>query len=115
MEVLINSLLEELRNSKHTYKSYKEKLEGLPRGSLQVKEINGSKYYYLVFRENGRYISRYLGKELPSKDIENYERIKGQREAYRKAMRDLRKQIRFLERALNARSVRDMLQGSKEV
>jgi len=115
MEVLINSLLEELRNAKHTYKSYKEKIESLPKGSLQVKEINGSKYYYLVFRENGKYISKYLGKELPRKDIENYKHIKRQREAYRKAIRDLRKQIRFLERALNAKSVRDMLQDSKKV
>ena len=76
MEVLINSLLEELKNAKHTYKSYREKLESLPKGNLQVKEINGSKYYYLIFRDNGKLISKYLGRGLHKKDIENYERIK---------------------------------------
>ncbi len=115
MEVLINSLLEELRNAKHAYKSYKEELENLPKGSLQVKEINGSRYYYLVFRENGKHISKYLGKELNRKDIEYYDLIKKQRRAYRKATGDLRKQIQFLERALNASSVRDMLKSSNKV
>jgi hypothetical protein len=114
MEVLINSLLEELRNAKHAYKSYREKLESLPKGSLQVKEINGSKYYYLVFREDGRHISKYLGKELTRRDIEKYEHTKRQRQVYRKAMKDLKMQIQFLERALNASSVRDMLQASKK-
>lgn len=115
MEILINSLLEELKNAKHTYKNYKEKLQGLPRGILEVKETNGSRYYYLVFRDNGKHISRYLGKGLYRKDIESYELIKRRREAYRKAMRDLSEQTQFLERALNARTVRDMLQGSKKV
>jgi hypothetical protein len=115
MEVLINSLLEELRNARHAYKSYKEKLENLPKGSLQVKEINGSRYYYLVFREKGKHVSEYLGKELNREDIEYYDRIKKQRRVYRKATAELKKQIQFLERALNTSSVRDMLKGSNKV
>ena len=115
MEVLINSLLEELRNARHAYKSYKEKLENLPKGSLQVKEINGSRYYYLVFREKGEHISKYLGKQLNREDIEYYDHIKKQRKAFRKATAELKKQIQFLERALNTSSIRDILKGCNKV
>ncbi|BFH72565.1 hypothetical protein SJAV_05090 [Sulfurisphaera javensis] len=38
-------------------------LQSLPTGHLEVKEINGKKYYYLRYWEDGRLKSKYIGKD----------------------------------------------------
>jgi len=42
---------------------YDKQLASLPKGSLQVKERKGKKYYYLTYRNNGRVISEYAGND----------------------------------------------------
>ena len=43
--------------------AYEKQLESLPKGSLQVKERNEKKYYYLAYRHNGTVVSDYIGND----------------------------------------------------
>ncbi|AOL16963.1 hypothetical protein BFU36_09860 [Sulfolobus sp. A20] len=42
--------------------SIEEQIKDLPSGHLEVKIINGNRYYYLRYWEDGKLKSRYIGK-----------------------------------------------------
>ncbi len=42
---------------------YSEELNSLPKGVLKPKNINGKIYYYLIFRDGNKIISKYIGKD----------------------------------------------------
>ena len=96
-------LREELRNSRRMLGRYEKALAKLPRGSLVKRKIKGHEYYYLIFRENGKVRSVYQGKSVPERDILKYRKAKERRAEYRKSLSQLKKQIRFLERALRGK------------
>ena len=96
-------LKEELRNSLRMKKQYERELAKLPKGSLVKRKIRGHEYYYLVFREEGKFRSIYKGKAVPEGEIRKYERAKKLRAKYRKAISQLKKQIRYLEGALRGK------------
>jgi hypothetical protein len=96
-------LEEELENSLRMEQRYSEELDKLPPGSLVQKRIKGHVYYYLVLRdEEGQVKLIYKGKVEPE-EIARYEEIKQQRAQYRNLRAQVRKQIRFLRRALRAK------------
>ena len=101
--VIKSVLREELRNSLRMKARYERELAKLPRGSLVKRNIKGHEYYYLVFREGGKVRSVYKGKAVPEREQQKYEEAKKLRAKYRQAVSQLRKQIRFLERALRGR------------
>ena len=91
-------LKEELENSLRIKADYEAALDALPVGALVEKLIGGRPYYYLAVRREGKVCFDYLGK-LPDAEIIRYEEAKKQRAVYRKQLSELKKQIRFLERA----------------
>lgn len=93
-------LKEELENSIRMRKRYEEELTKLPRGSLIKKKIKGHEYYYIVMRENGKVKFKYEGKKVSKARIKEYERAKALRAKYRRLLSQVKKQIKFLERAL---------------
>ena len=57
------------------------RLKELPKGSIFKRKIGRQHYYYLVFRDRKKVISKYLGKEKPAqieKDIKERRLIKKQ-------------------------------------
>jgi hypothetical protein len=101
--VIKSVLKEELANSLRMKKRYEQELSRLPKGSLVRRNIKGHRYYYLVYREKGEFKSIYKGKSVPDKDLEKYRQAKEKRAKYRKALSQLKKQIRYLKGALRGK------------
>ncbi len=97
--VIRNVLQEELVNSRRMKQRYEQALRGLGRGSLVKKRIGGHPYYYLAMREGGRVRFRYLGK-LSAKERQERLAQHRQRGQYWRLLREIKQQIRFLERSL---------------
>lgn len=98
-----NILREELENSLRMLKRYEEELSLLPKGSLSKRKIKGNEYYYLVYRDNGKFKSEYKGKEISEEVLEKYRLAKASRARYRNLISKLKKQIRYLEGALRGK------------
>ncbi len=92
-------LREELENSLRMQERYEQELALLPRGSLAKRVIKGNKYYYLVYREDGKVHSEYRGKSSPE-EIAKYDAAKRKRAQYRQQLSKVKKQIRFLKGTL---------------
>ncbi|MDP3722694.1 MAG: hypothetical protein Q8R91_04255 [Candidatus Omnitrophota bacterium] len=97
--VIRHVLQEELVNSRRMQRRYAQALRGLGRGSLVRKLIGGHPYYYLAMRDGKRVRFRYLGKLSAP---ERQERLAQHRKRgqYRRLLREVKQQIRFLERSL---------------
>lgn len=85
-------------------KRYEEELCLLPKGSLSKRKIKGNEYYYLVYRENGKFKSKYKGKEVSKEEWEKYQKAKASRAKYRNLISKLKKQIRYLEGVLRGKA-----------
>ena len=102
--MVIKSILrEELENSLRMQKRYEQELAKLPKGSLVKRVIKEHEYYYLVYRENGKVRSVYRGKSPSKKDLLKYQEAKELRSKYRKALSQVKKQIRYLRGALRGK------------
>lgn len=92
-------LKEELCTSLRMKKDYERELAKLPRGSLVRRKLKGRFYWYLVFREEGKFRALYRG--TPGEgEIRKYQDAKKYRAIYRKLMAKLNRQIRFLQSAV---------------
>lgn len=89
-------LREELGNSRRMKKRFEQELASLPRGSLVKRKIKGREYYYLIYRDKGRFRADYVGPSVPEKKLAAYRQAKELRAKYRNALSKLKKQIRYL-------------------
>ena len=97
-------LEEELQNSLRMEQRYSEALAKLPKGSLVRKFVKGHPYHYLVMRDDaGKVKLDYKGIVAPD-EIVKYQQIKEQRAQFRRLRAKAREQIRFIRRALRAKS-----------
>ena len=96
-------LQEELGNSLRMAKDYERASAKLPRGCLVKKAIGGRVYYYLARREKDRVKFKYLGRQVDEKELAKYAESKRLRAQYRKLLAEVRKQVHFLRKALNAK------------
>jgi len=97
--VIKSVLQEELVNSRRMERRYVQALRRLGKGSLVKKRIGGHAYYYLAMRDGGRVKFRYLGK-LSAQELQARQAQHRQRGQYRRLLREVKQQIRFLERSL---------------
>lgn len=102
--MIIKSVLrEELQNSLRMKKQYERELAKLPKGSLVKRIIKGHEYYYLVYRENGKFRSIYKGKSVTKRELKKYQEAKELRAKYRHSLSKLKKQIRYLKGVLRGK------------
>lgn len=102
MGVIKGVLKEELKNSLRMEEGYKDAIKKLPKGAIVSKLIRGHRYYYLVSKKQGKLIYKYKGK-LPVDDVKKYEMAKKQRAKYTKLMNQVKRQIKFLRKALRGK------------
>lgn len=95
-------LVEELENSRRLLKRYQQAAAALPKGSIREKKIGNQRFAYLAYREGRRVRYEYKGK-ISAQEKAKYDEAKAMRAKYRGLMADLRKQIKFIERALHER------------
>lgn len=105
MNVIKGVLEEELENSIRQEAAYIKALNAIPPGVIVKKKINGHIYYYLMMREKGKVKFIYKGK-ISKEEIKKYEEVKKMRAKYRKLLSQVKKQITFLKKALNAKEIR---------
>lgn len=97
-------LEEELENSLRMERRYSEELDKLPKGSLVQKKVKGHVYYYLVMRDDAGQVKQVYKGKVGSEELARYAAAKKQRAQYRNLRAKAREQIRFLRRALRAKS-----------
>ncbi|MBN2120473.1 MAG: hypothetical protein JW734_05420 [Candidatus Omnitrophica bacterium] len=102
MGVLKGVLKEEFQNSLRLKKSYERELARLPKGVLVKKKIKGHEYYYLLLRENGKVRFIYKGK-ISQDEVKRYRKIKGDRDKLKALLSKVKKQIKFLQKALHGK------------
>ena len=101
--VIKSVLREELQNSLRMKKQYDRELAKLPKGSLVKRIIKGHEYYYLVYRENGKFKSVYKGKCVAKRELKKYQEAKELRAKYRHSLSKLKRQIRYLKGVLRGK------------
>ena len=107
MKVIKGVLEEELQNSLRMKKQYETAIKKLPRGSLVEKKIRGHRYFYLAIREKNKVKFVYKGK-MPEEEQKKYSEAKITRAKYRKLLSQINKQITFLKKVLNERSIQSL-------
>ncbi|MBN1269454.1 MAG: hypothetical protein JXB04_07700 [Kiritimatiellae bacterium] len=96
-------LREELEYSLRMKREYEKALARLPKGSLVKRQIKGRAYYYLVYREGGRFRADYKGRSVSRSKLERYRQAKELRAKYRHAISRLKKQVRYLRGVLRGK------------
>ena len=95
-------LKEELIRLRIVEKSYISEINKLPLGSIQEKKIKGKRYPYIVRSKNSKIKYRYIG-NLPVSEIQRLKKAIAQRKRYQLLLKDVRKNMKRLERILCAR------------
>jgi hypothetical protein len=102
MNVIRHILHEELDRLQSLAQDYKRKIEELPKGSLSRKFRNGRAYIYLAYREKGKVLFKYIGKES-SEAAKNAKLNHDKRLGYIKNLRQIEKDIKELRRIIHGR------------
>jgi len=82
-------LREELGRLRELERGYRRAIQGLPRGSVQQKRINGISYPYLVYRQTSKVISRYIG-NLSESNLRKLKEEIELRRKYQKLLKETR-------------------------
>lgn len=91
---------EEMRN-RNMIAEYTRELDTLPKGSIKRKNVNGNIYYYLVFRNGNKIVSKYIGKDEESVTVIKEQILRRKQiEGILKKLMDERNQIEKLEATL---------------
>ncbi|MBO4725285.1 MAG: hypothetical protein J5622_02150 [Firmicutes bacterium] len=94
--VLEEVLLEEYDRELRIFAEAEKEYLALPKGSIQIKKINGYEMPYLCYVEKGKYFSKYIPKENVDKMQAQIER----RRACKKMMAESKKNIAKLKRII---------------
>jgi len=103
MDVLKSVLKEELESVLDKKKFYQDGINELPKGSLQVKIIDGQEYVYIAYREGARVKFDFIGKPDDSK-VEEYGRRIEKRKRLQENLKLVNRQIKYLRKIINAKS-----------
>lgn len=66
MSVLAALLSREKNRNENMIAEYSRELETLPKGSIKPKKVKDKIYYYLIFRDGDKVITKYVGKDEKS-------------------------------------------------
>lgn len=100
MSYFAAATMRELKSMTALRDAYEKQLAGLPKGSLQMKERGGKRYYYLVYRNKGKIVSEYAGNdEAVIADLrEQLERRKG----VENLLKGIKKELALMNKVLEA-------------
>ena len=96
MSIIEEVLIEEYERSCRISRALEQEIAELPKGSIQKKQINGSFYHYLMFRDADKVKTTYI----PAEDVEELQKKIARRKEDIAALKEQKKSQRQLERAL---------------
>ncbi len=101
MSVLTSLLLKEQSRNEKMLSAYIGELKILPKGSIKAKKSGNKVYYYLVFRDGDKVVTRYIGKDEESlRPIREQLERRKQVEEIIKKLKAENKQIKKMEAVL---------------
>jgi hypothetical protein len=62
MSIISTLLIKEKNRNESMIIEYTRELDVLPKGTIKEKKVKDRVYYYLLFREGDKVVTRYLGK-----------------------------------------------------
>ena len=96
--IVEDMLIEERARNLEMQRAFQEEITQLPRGSLVVQGIRGNNYCYLKYRENGKVVSKYIGRaedcqaELEQKIV--------RRRSLEESLRRIKRELNMIRRAV---------------
>jgi hypothetical protein len=98
INIIKDTLVEELDRNKRSLRAYELECEKLPKGSVTVRARGDKTYCYLKYRDGDKTVTKYVG---PSEKIEEDLRIRvARRKELESVIRRLKREGRFIEKAL---------------
>lgn len=104
MSILESVIIDEYNRLNKLLDEYNNQIKLLPFGSISVKNIKGSNYCYLAYREGYKVIYKYIGKEKTGKVKELREKIE-KRKKIEKKVRELKKELKDVKKVLNGKKI----------
>lgn len=98
MGYLAEMLHEERNRLIQAQQMYNEKLSHVPKGKIVYKSINGQKYPYLLFRENGKVKTIYIKKH----DLSKIESAIKERNNLKKILHNIKENLYTIEHGIGA-------------
>lgn len=102
MKALEGVLKEALKRLLELEKGYVREIKKLPKGCIRHKRMRGHSYAYLVLRKGTKIIHEYLSKSS-SPDLKKLEADIEQRRKYERLLREVKANIKRLERMVYGR------------
>lgn len=99
MAVIHEILKEELERLYELQELYGNKINDLPRGSVQEKDRNGKLYSYIAYRSGDIIKYEYIGKSSSDRAAQVKGQIKKRKE-FEQKLKQIRKDIKEIEKAL---------------
>jgi len=104
MELVKSVLQEELDYALRLKSRYEELIAECPKGSLVRRKIKKAEYFYLSYRESPLKVrQKYLGR-LPKDKLRDYKEKIEKRKKLEKSLKEVRKKILYLRRALRVKA-----------
>lgn len=94
MAILKDILKDSLDYYQDLDRRLRARMKELPRGSVLKRRIGRKDYYYQIYRNGKRVISRYIGKDEPLRIIKDIK----ERRQIRRQMGEVRENLRMLRR-----------------
>ena len=99
MEAILNALEEEKKEAQKLLKKYEQEFALLHEGAFFIRKIGKQTYGYVTFSEKGEVKQRYLG-NLEPEEVKHHKEAAQRRKKLKGLMKQVRKQLSFLEKAL---------------
>ena len=100
MSILEGILREELDRLESNLLAFKNKLTGLPRGTIYISKMYNSSFVYRKKKENGKVVSEYIGplndekSRIAIEEAKDYKRIKSIISDGNKELKKIRKALK---------------------
>ncbi len=98
MGVIKSVILDEYNRNKRMQDTYNQEIALLPRGSITRKHIKGHDYFYLMYRQDGKVVNKYLSSK--NNDVELLRKQIARRKQLENLLRSLKKEQLDMERFL---------------
>ena len=100
MSYLAATISREVKRMSALRDAYEKQLADLPKGSLQVKERNDKRYFYLVYRNDGKIVNEYAGND--ENDIAELKEQLKRRKGIESLVKGIKKELTLMNKVLEA-------------
>lgn len=94
--IIKSVLIEEQRRLERALKAYESEIKNLPKGSIQMKKINGRIYAYRAWRSGNNIVTERIMDEVIDEMRKNINR----RQRIEKQIREIKKELKYLEKVI---------------